>query len=405
MTLALALVSTAAVAAVNGDAKPNTNLPFTMTQVGTFEFPWRIAFLPDGRMLISEKVGPIWVVKQTGEKIKVSGTPEVVKKGQGGMMGVALSPKYASDHNIYYTYTEAGDGENVGMALGRGKLVIKGDTATLGNPQVIWRVGNKMDIRKGNFGAQIAFSPDGKYLFLSAGDQFRMAPAQDENVPQGKIFRLTLDGKPAPGNPGEGKVGTPTMPQYDFPADTQESLENMKITGTVTLKGPNTTPAEIWSKGHRAPYGLAFDPQGRLWEVEHGPTGGDELNLIVKGGNYGWPLVSYGVNDTTTKKPIPSPDTRDDLVKPVIYWTPVIAPGSLTFYHGKMFPDWQNSALITGEASMSINRVVFDGKGGAVPAEHWNVGHRMRDIKIAPDGAVWAIEDDAKGALWRITPK
>jgi aldose sugar dehydrogenase len=400
----VSMIATAANAQVNGNKAPEPSLPFTMTQVSTFDFPFRIAFLPDSRMLVTEKVGSVWLVKQTGEKTELAGVPQSVKLGNAGMLGVFLSPRYATDHNIYLTYAEPGEG-GAGLALARGKLVINGDAATLENVSVIWRAGNKMDISRGNMGAQVTFSPDGKYLFLSVGDQFRMAPAQDPNVPQGKILRLTLDGKPAPGNPGAGKVGTPTMPRYDFPKDTEEALTALKVVGTAALPGPNTTPAEIWALGFRCPYGLAFAPDGRLWEVENGPTGGDELNLIAPGKNYGWPLVSYGVNDGPAKKPIPTPDTRPDLVQPVIYWTPVIAPGSLTFYKGAMFPQWNGNAFVTGLAGKTINRIVFDGKGGATQAERWDTGHRMRDVEVAPDGAIWAIEDDAKGALWRLTPK
>ena len=401
LTLALALVSSAAVAQIDaGKLKPEPSPPFTMTQVSTFNFPWKIAFLPDGRMLITEKVGPIWLVTQKGEKTEISGVPQALKLGMGGMLGVFLSPHYATDHNVYLTYAEPGEG-GAGLALARGRLAITGDKASLEGLKVIWRAYPKADSKRGNFGAKVAFSPDGKYLFLSVGDTIRMSPAQDPNVPTGKILRLTLDGKPAPGNPGAGKLGTPTVNVVDWPANSEEA-KNPKIIRTDTLPGPNLTPAETWSMGHRTPYGLAFSPDGKLWEVEHGPFGGDELNLIEGGKNYGWPLVSYGTN--YDKTPIPKPETRPDLVKPVIYWVPVIAPGSLTFYKGAMFPQWNGNGFITGMASMTLNRIIFDGKGGAKPAERWDMGHRIRNMEVAPDGAIWAIEDDAKGALWRITP-
>ena len=155
--------------------------------------------------------------------------------------------------------------------------------------------------------------------------------------------------------------------------------------------------------GVRTPYGLAFAPDGRLWEVEHGPRGGDELNLIEPGKNYGWPLVSYAVNYNGV--PIPSPDTRPDLTKPVIYWTPIIAPGNLTFYKGAMFPQWNGSALMGGMQTQTLNRITFDGKGGAKAAERWDVGHRIRDVEVAPDGALWMLEDRNPGGLYRVTPK
>ena len=229
-----------------------------------------------------------------------------------------------------------------------------------------------------------------------------MTPAQDPNSPLGKILRLTLDGKPAPGNPQAGKTGAATLGVINPPKNT-EVAKTAEVVSTYTFPGPNLTPAETWSTGHRTPYGLAFAPDGRLWEAEHGPRGGDELNLIEPGKNYGWPLVSYAVNYDGV--PIPSPDTRPDLVKPVIYWTPIIAPGSLTFYKGAMFPQWQGSALMGGMATLTLNRITFDGKGGAAPAERWTVGHRIRDVAVAPDGAVWMIEDANPGGLFRVTPK
>jgi len=256
--------------------------------------------------------------------------------------------------------------------------------------------------RGGQFGAQIAFSPEGKYLFLTVGDRMRMTPAQDPNQPLGKILRLTLDGKPAPGNPMAGKTGASSVPLIDPPRDT-EAAKAAPVVSVYTFPGPNLAPAETWSSGHRTPYGLAFAPDGRLWEVEHGPRGGDELNLIEPGKNYGWPLVSYAVNYNGV--PIPSPDTRQDLTKPVIYWTPVIAPGNLTFYKGAMFPQWNGSAFIGGLGTKSLNRITFDGTGGARPAERWDVGHRIRDVEVAPDGAIWMIEDANPGGLFRVTPK
>jgi glucose/arabinose dehydrogenase len=175
------------------------------------------------------------------------------------------------------------------------------------------------------------------------------------------------------------------------------------VVSTYKVEGPNLAPAETWTIGHRTPYGLAYAPDGRLWELEHGPRGGDELNLIEPGKNYGWPLVSYAVNYNGV--PIDSPDTRSDLQKPVIYWTPVIAPGNLMFYSGNMFPQWKGSALISGIATQSISRITFDGKGGATPAERWAVGKRVRDIEQGPDGALWIVEDSQTGGLYKLTPK
>ena len=399
-TLLLTAVATAAHAQFNaGTQAPAPSLPFTMTTVATFNLPWRIAFLPDGRMLITEKVGPLWLVTQQGEKTPVTNVPAVLSKGQGGMLGVYASPNYATDHNVYLTYSEPGEPGGSSLALARAQLSISGGTASLEGLQVIWRDGERGN--GGQFGAAIAFSPDKQYLFLTVGDRQRMTPAQDPDQPLGKILRLTLDGKPAPGNPQAGKIGAPTVPVIDPPRNT-ELAKTAPVLRTYTFPGPNLTPSETWTSGHRTPYGLAFGPDGRLWEVEHGPKGGDELNLIEPGKNYGWPLVSYATNYDGVE--IPSPDTRSDLTKPVIYWTPVIAPGNFTFYKGAMFPQWDGSALISGMASKSLTRVTFDGKGGATPVERWDMAHRIRDIAVGPDGAIWMLEDANPGALFRATP-
>jgi glucose/arabinose dehydrogenase len=370
-----------------------------MTQVAEFNLPWRIAFLPDGRMLITEKVGPVWLVTQSGGKTPVANAPAVLYGGQGGMLGVYVSPNYATDHQIYLTYSEPGEPGGSSLALARARLAIRDTTASLEGLEVIWRDGARG--RGGQFGAAVAFSPDKRYLFLTVGDRQRMTPAQDPNSPLGKILRLTLDGKPAPGNPQAGKTGSPTLDIVNPPRNT-ELAKTAPVEYTYTFPGPNLTPSETWTTGHRTPYGLAFAPDGRLWELEHGPRGGDELNLIEPGKNYGWPLVSYATNYDGT--PIPSPDTRPDLAKPVIYWTPVIAPGSLTFYQGAMFPQWNGSALIGGLVTKTLSRITFDGKGGATAAERWDVGRQIRDVAVGPDGAVWMIENANPGGLFRVTP-
>jgi len=315
------------------------------------------------------------------------------------MLGVFVSPHYATDRNVYLTYAEPGDGGS-SLVLSRARLALGQSKASLDGLQVLWRQMPKG--RGGQFGAQIAFSPDGEYLFLTVGDRQRMTPAQDPNQALGKILRLTLDGKPAPGNPMARKTGASTVPLINPPRDT-EVAKTAPVVSTYTFAEPNLAPSETWTSGHRTPYGLAFAPDGRLWEVEHGPRGGDELNLIEPGKNYGWPLVSYAVNYNGV--PIPSPDTRSDLAKPVIYWTPIIAPGNLTFYNGAMFPQWRGSALMSGIATRTLNRITFDGKGGAKPAERWDVGHRIRDVEVGPDGALWMLEDANPGGLFRVTPK
>ena len=374
-------------------------MPFTMTQVASFNLPWRIAFLPDGQMLVTEKVGPVWLVTQKGEKTPVSGVPQVLYGGQGGMLGVFVSPHYAHDHSIYLTYSEPNEGGS-SLALAKATLSLAGGKAALENLKVIWH--DPAGGKGGQFGAQVAFAPDGKSLFLTSGDRQRFWPAQESDAPLGKILHLTLDGKPAPGNPMYGAIGGGSFPVTDPPKDT-EAGKTAPVVRTYIYPGRNDTLAETWTTGHRTPYGLAFAPNGDLWEMEHGPKAGDELNLIQKGKNYGWPLVEYGPNYDGV--PIPSPDTRPDLTKPVIYWAPVIAPGALTFYNGNMFPQWKGSAFISGMKTQSLSRITFDGHGGAKPAERWDMGHRIRDMEVAPDGAMWVIEDANPGGLYRLTPK
>lgn len=382
-----------------GEKQAEDSLPFTMTTVTTFKLPWRLAFLPDGRMLVTEKAGPVFLVSQTGEKIQIENTPKVYFQGQNGMMGIFLSPHYAKDRSIYLTYVEPGD-YGGGFALARAKLKATNTSASLEEFEVLWR---QLPTGKGGqAGGPIAFSADDKYLFLAVGDRQRFTPAQEPDQPLGKILRLTLDGKPAPGNPHFGTTGATTISLID-PARDTEAAKTAKVVSTYTFPGPNLTRAETWASGVRTPYGMAFSPSGELWEVEHGPAGGDEFNLIERGKNYGWPLVSYGNNYNGV--PIPKPDSRPDLAKPVLYWVPVIAPGNLMFYRGtQTFPQWNGSGFISGLGSQTLNRIIFDGHGGAKAAERWKVNHRMRDVEEGPDGSLWMLEDASPGALIHVTP-
>jgi len=383
-----------------GTLPPSPSPPFQLTKVAQFDLPWRMAFLPDGRMLVTEKTGKLFLATPSGQKLEVTGVPPVLYENQNGLLGVYLAPSYASDGAIYLTYSEPGPIPGTsGLALARAALKLGTGTAALEGLKVVWR--DPVKGKGGQVGAAVAFSPDQRFLFLTAGDRQRFTPAQDPNQPAGKILRLTLDGKPAPGNPMEGKTGARSVPVIDPPRDT-EAAKTAPAVRTFVFDGPNLTPSETWTTGHRTPYGLAFAPDGRLWELEHGPRGGDELNLIEPGKNYGWPLVSYAVNYDGV--PIASPDTRPDLARPVIYWTPVLAPGNLMFYSGAMFPQWQGSAFAAGLVSRALHRIEVHG-AAATPAEHWTVGFRVRDVAQAPDGALWLIEDSHEGGLYRLTPK
>ncbi len=397
----LGLLAAPALAQTNvGTLAPTLENPFTLTKVAEFNLPWRIAFLPDGRLLVTEKGGKVFLATQTGDKKEVSGVPAVQFAGQNGLLGIYLSPTYAADRRVYLTYSEPGeDPATSSLALARATLADIDSQPALKNLKVIWR--DPIKGKGGQVGAAVAFSPDGKLLYLTAGERQRFTPAQDINQPAGKILRLTLDGKPARGNPMAGRRGSGKVEVIDPPKDT-EAAKTATPVRTYAFSGPNRTPAEIWSLGHRTPYGLAFAPDGNLWEVEHGPRGGDELNLIEAGRNYGWPLVSYGANYNGV--PIDSPDTRPDLARPALYWNPVIAPGNLMFYTGELFPQWKGSAFISGMGSGTLNRIIVEGTS-AKAAERWIVGFRARDVAQAPDGALWLLEDTRSGGLYRLAPK
>lgn len=375
-----------------GNSAPSAAKPFRTTKVATFDAPWALCFLPDRRMLVTEKAGRLWIVTPAGAKTEVAGVPRVHYDGQGGLLFVATSPTYRADGRIYLTYSEPGAGGD-GLALATATLGTKAGKPALLSLRVIWRQLPRGD--GGQFGGYIAFSPDGKRLFLTSGDRQRFDPAQDPDQALGKILRLTLDGRPAPGNPMEGKTGAMVI---DVIRSANDSGALASATRRrETLPGPNLTPAETWSTGHRNSYGLAFDDKGRLWETEMGPQGGDELNLIEPGGNYGWPLATYGKNYDGT--PVVRPGRRAGLRKPALYWDPVIAPAGFAFYQGNMFPQWRGSALVGGLAVTSLIRIAFDGVE-AREAERWDMGARIRAVMVAPDGSVWLLEDE--GGLLRL---
>jgi aldose sugar dehydrogenase len=348
-----------------GDHEASADKPFTATAVAEFDTPWAIAFLPDGRMLVTEKPGRIFLVSQQGEKIELANVPAVAASGQNGLLDIAIAPDFSQSSQVYLTYVAPFDNGDA-LVLARATLKEGNGAASLEDLRPIW---TQTPGGRGQPGGIIVFDAEGKHLFLTVGDRMQPKTAQDPENPRGKLLRLNLDGTPAQDNP-------------DFAA------------GGIR--------AETWTAGHRNPYGLAFDATGRLWLHEMGPRGGDEFNLIEKGANYGWPLVSNGDNYSGT--PIPRHDTRPEFTPPPLYWNPVIAPAGLTFYKGKLFPEWQNSALIGGLASMALIRVTVDEKGGAKEADRWDMQARIRDVAVAPDGAVWVIEDDEAGRLLRLVP-
>lgn len=382
-----------------GGAATQTDRPFAITPVATFDNPWAMAFLPNSTMaLVTEKPGHIWLVDvRNGAKQPIAGAPRVIISSQGGLLDVALSPTFASDNLVYLTYAEPSANGGSGLALARAKLVRDAAGGYLDGRTVLWH--DPAGGQGGQFGAIIAFGPDGKSLFLSSGERQRFTPAQDPNQPLGKILHLTLDGKPAPGNPMAGRTGAATVTIIDPPEDTEAARTARGR--QFKWPGPNLTPAETWSTGHRNPYGLTFDAQGRLWETEMGPRGGDELNLILRGKNYGWPLVSNGKN--YDGKPIPPHSSRPDLEPPKLYWVPSVSPTNLLIYSGRLFPQWKGSGFIATLSGKALIRVTFTGDS-AQKADQWDLGKRIRWVGQGPDGAIYLLEDGDSARLVRLTP-
>ena len=394
-------------AAPSQSAPASSDRPFTVTEVATFQAPWAMAFLPGSGVpltnaaLVTEKGGKLWLINvSNGQKQEVSGAPLVLAKGQGGLLDVVAAPSFAGDGMIYLTYSEPSPNGGSGLALARARLVDVATSPKLEGLQVIWR--NPTGGEGGHFGARIAFAPDGNSLFLSAGERQRFTPAQDSNLPMGKVLHLTLDGKPATDNPMAGRTGATIVQVTDPPEDSE--VAKKAPSRTVNWPGQNLTPAETWTSGHRNPLGLAFAPDGRLWESEMGPKGGDELNLIVKGRNYGYPRVSNG--DNYNDVPIPDHHPGDGFEAPKVYWNPVISPGGLLIYNGALFPSWRGDALIPGLSGEALIRVDIDGDK-ARKADQWNMGARIRAVDEGPRGEVYLLEDGeapGKGRLLRLEP-
>ena len=342
---------------------------FAITDVATFEEPWALAFEPGtDRLFVTEKAGQLKFVKADGGIGTVSGVPKVDYGGQGGLGDVVFAPDYATSRAIYLSWAEAGDNGTRGAVIGRGTLACSSETAcAIEGMTVIWRQSPKVSGR-GHYSHRLAFSPDGQTLFVASGDRQKFTPAQDKGANLGKVLRLNLDGTPAAGNPFAAESGV---------------------------------AAQVWSLGHRNILGLEFDAQGRLWDLEHGPAGGDELNLVKTGANYGWPVVSHG--DHYDGKAIPRHPTRPDFAAPAIAWNPVIAPGGFIFVSGKAFPAWKGQALIAAMGTAGLVRVAIDGDT-AREVERIDLGNRIRAIAEAPDGSIWIAEDGEGAKLRKLTP-
>ena len=346
------------------------DLPFSVTEATEFDAPWAMAFLPDGRLLVTEMAGTLRLYDLDNDsKGTIDGLPDVEHVAQGGLGDVVLHPEFDSNQLVYISFVEADD-EGLGAAVARARLALDDDgDGALEDLEVIWRQSPKKS-GDGHFGYRIAFDEDGM-LWISSSERKEFDPAQDLNTNLGKIIRLNDDGSTPEDNPftDQGEIA-----------------------------------AQVWSLGHRNILGMDFDAEGRLWAHEMGPKDGDELNLIIKGENYGYPLVSNGNHYDDT--PIPNHDTRPEFKAPVITWTPVISPAGFIIYDGELFSDWQGSGFIGGMSSMSLVRVSFDGET-AEEAERFNMQRRIREVEQGPDGAIWLLEDgtrEGKGALLKLTP-
>jgi len=376
---------------------PETKPPFAISEVATFDSPWAMDFLPGSTTaLVTEKGGRLWLIDTAnGVRREVSGAPPVVAKDQGGLLDVKAGPHFSQDGFVYLTFSEASQAGGSQLALARARLVMAPAPA-LQDLQVIWR--NPTGGEGGHFGARIVFAPDGQSLFLSAGERQRFTPAQDPSLPMGKILHLTLDGKPLALRADE-RLGAATVTVTDPPEDSEVAKRTRGR--QFTWPGPNRTPAETWTLGHRNPLGLAFAPDGRLWEIEMGPRGGDELNLVIEGRNYGYPRVSNGTNYNGVD--IPDHKPGDGFEPPKAWWNPSISPADLLIYSGSMFPQWKGDALIPALSGEALIHVRIRGDR-ATPADQWDMGHRIRAVDQGPDGAVYLLEDGAEGRLLRLTP-
>ena len=357
-------------ASVHAAPTPEGTRPFQTAVVADFQAPWAMTFLPDRRMLVTEKAGQLLLVGADGrQRVQVAGVPPVDSEGQGGLMDVVLHPQFASNGQVYLSASQRGPGGK-GVVLMRGRLVEAGGAARLDGLATIFRATPFIE-DSGHYSGRIAFSPDGQHLFFTNGERQQFEPAQDKRATLGKVLRLTPDGRPAPGNP---------------------------------LAAQGFHPA-IWSYGHRNLLGIAFDGAGNLWQQEMGPRHGDELNLVLPGRNYGYPRVSNG--DHYDGRNIPDHKAGDGYEAPKVWWNPAISPAGLMIYSGSLFPQWRGSAFIGAMNEPGVVRVPLNGTSAGQP-QFWDIdGARIREVEQGPDGAIYLLEDgrrSSQGRLLRLTP-
>lgn len=335
------------------------------------EEPWSLAFLPDGRLLVTERPGRLRIVTREGQvSAPVAGLPEVDARNQGGLLSVEIGPSFASDRMIYWSFSEPRGGGANGTSVARGRL--SADGSRVENVQVIFRQLPAWQ-SNGHFGSALVFDREGR-LFVTLGDRQRedsRGLAQDLSAHIGKVVRVNADGSAPADNPFVSRAGA---------------------------------RPEIWSFGHRNVQGADLHPDtGELWTVEHGPQGGDEINITRAGRNYGWPVISYG--EEYNGRPVGAGiAAREGMEQPLYYWDPVIAPGDMDFYRGSLFP-WRGDLLISGLRVQALVRLELEGER-VVGEERFALGvGRVRDIAESEDGALWIITDEQEGGLYRLTPR
>ncbi len=340
----------------------------------TFDSPWAMAFLPDGQALVTEKTGKIWVIDKAGKKrFTVDNVPNTTLRGQGGLGDIIVSPDFANNGLVFLSYVErdAQDDKLSGAAVERAKLSITANGASLSERKVIWRQAPKMT-GNGHYAHRLAISPDG-YLFITSGDRQKFTPAQNMAMNLGKVVRINVDGSAPQDNPfyGNGEIAN-----------------------------------QIWTLGHRNPLGIDFDADGNLWVHEMGPRHGDELNLIERASNYGYPIVSQGNHYSGVT--IPNHETNPVFNAPKVAWVPAISPAGFIIYKGDKFTDWTGNGFIGGLSSEALVRVTFSTKGEraelvAEEAARYEWGQRVREIEQSKDGNIYVLEDGSTGRLLKLS--
>jgi len=373
--VSLAFANVAFAKVVKGTAGSNIEV----TELERFDGGWAMTFLPDGRLLVTEQSGTLWLVGRNGKKLgKIVNLPEVSERGQGGFGDIVLDPNFTDNKHVYISYVERDqtDDNLSGAVVDRATLTLSARGGSLVQRKRIWTQSPKVT-GNGHYGHRMAFSPEiandgGGYLYITSGERQKFTPAQNMDMNLGKVVRIHADGSIPEDNPFADQAG-------------------------VTK--------EIWTLGHRNPLGIDFDPEGRLWVHEMGPRDGDELNHIVRSSNYGYPVVSNGKHYSGVE--IPDHDTNPVFKAPAAYWVPAISPAGFTIYDGTLFKNWQGDGFIGGMSSQALIRIEFEaGKRGpvATEAERFEWGKRIREVETGPSGALFVLEDN-DGRLLRVTPK